>query len=80
MAVGPLKNKKTRHQTVQQWDIETWTRTRPGVPSGTVADIYIYIYQLTPDEPHIGVVMLYIVDRFGTSIESISVATGIVYK
>ena len=33
---GPLEQEKTSHQT---WDNQTWARTRPGVPSGTVADI-----------------------------------------
>ena len=34
-AVGPFKNKKTRHQNkTRQVD-----QTRPGVPKGTVADI-----------------------------------------
>ena len=36
---GPLKNRQSGDS--QQ---ETLDRTRPGVPSGTVADIYIYIY------------------------------------
>ena len=37
--VGPLKQDNMRHLSSK-----TVTRTRPGVPSGTVADIYIYIY------------------------------------
>ena len=44
-AVGPLREQTSDHQTPKQWD-----RTRPGAPSGTVADIsyifYIFIYFL----------------------------------
>ena len=36
-AVGPLKRQKTR-----QSDNQTLDRTRPGVPSGTVADVVLY--------------------------------------
>ena len=39
-AVGPLKEiRKQDNITIRT---QTWPRTRPGVPSGTVADIYIY--------------------------------------
>ena len=38
---APENDKKTR-----QSDSQTMDRTRPRVPSGTVADIYIYIYSL----------------------------------
>ena len=38
-AVGPLN--KQDNETVQKWDNQTLTQTRPGVPSGTVADIYL---------------------------------------
>ena len=41
-AVGPFKNKKTRHQNIRKQGRYKKTRqvdqTRPGVPKGTVAD------------------------------------------
>ena len=40
-AVGPLKNKKTRHQNIrtsENQETEEVDQTRPDVPKGTVAD------------------------------------------
>ena len=38
-AVGPFKKQETSNQ---KWDNQTSDRTRPGVPSGTVADINVH--------------------------------------
>ena len=41
-AVGPLKQDK--NETRSSSDSQAIDQTRPGVPSGTVADMCIYIY------------------------------------